>query len=124
MTADNIGCVEEAEFIFTWVKALNTSYHWDFKRNVPEGWEFLGSGSYRSTWRSPSGVAYKVQHRTGSYQNNKGEYDKILKSQKREPLPGVRLPRCSFYNSFTNSSQFSCIAFYCCLICSLNSFFT
>lgn len=97
MTADNIGCVEEAEFIFAWVKGLASQSLWEFKKNVPEGWEFLGSGSYRSTWRSPSGVAYKVQHHTGSYQNNKGEYDKILNSKEREPLEGVRLPRCSFY---------------------------
>lgn len=70
------------------------------KKNPPEGWSYLGGGSYRSTWRSPDGVAYKVQHRPRSYQTNEEEYRNSLEAEERlecEPIEGIRVPRCSFY---------------------------
>lgn len=47
-----IGCMEDA------VTAVKLSF--SNSLNLPEGWEYLGSGLYRWVIASPKGIAYKV----------------------------------------------------------------
>ncbi len=65
---------------------------------APEGWEFLGSGSYRSVWLSPEGVAYKVNHSAWDEQSE-GELAKLKEVwENQERLPALcRVPRFESY---------------------------
>ena len=72
-----VGNARDAEFIHEWVRSHMSDWcrpSDDAQENPPEGWEYLGSGSFRSVWRSPDGVAYKVQHRPNSMQSNNVTY--------------------------------------------------
>lgn len=95
-----IGSADYALFIKEQVRANMNDWSRPndyIEENPPEGWEFLGRGSFRSTWRGPDGVAYKVQHRPTSMQTNQEEYQNLQKAAKIEAPEGTRLPACSFY---------------------------
>jgi len=97
-----IGNEADARLIRDWVRAWygeekypRTTQH--MRSDPPEGWTYLGEGSFRSVWLSPDGVAYKVQHRPDSVQSNEGEYQALERARDREAPVGSRLPACSFY---------------------------
>lgn len=94
---DIIGNRRDARFILDWVSRSEKEYGRPkvaWAGSAPLGWEFLGVGSFRSVWRSPDGVAYKVQHDKGYGNNgNEQEYENLLRAQKCELPDGVRLPR-------------------------------
>lgn len=98
---EEVGNSADAAFIHDWVieeRGIRTRTTERMQKNPPEGWSFLGEGAYRSTWRSPDGVAYKVQHQYDGYgQDNEGEYSKLRQAWECEPLKGVRLPKGSLY---------------------------
>jgi hypothetical protein len=100
--AMKIGNETDARFIHDWLLArhnegesLYTTAH--IRHNPPEGWTYLGEGSYRSVWESPEGVAYKVQHHRTSFQSNEKEYECLVDAHAQEGVVGTRLPACSFY---------------------------
>lgn len=98
---DTIGNARDARFILDWVNPSGLEYGRPrvvSQGFAPLGWRYLGSGSFRSVWRSPDGVAYKVQHgvRLGS-NGNEQEYENLLKAQRCELPDGVRLPSGFLY---------------------------
>lgn len=96
----SVGNAEEARFIHQWVRSMvgeGFAPSRGVTDNPPEGWDFLGVGSFRSTWRSPTGVAYKVQHSSESHQGNELEYRVAVRLMSAEPLEGVRFPACSLF---------------------------
>jgi hypothetical protein len=69
---------------------------------VPEGWEKLGSGSYRAAYLSPSGVVYKVNHRLRDSKAQEGsnyaEMMNIIKLRKGRRIPdGWAVPDATLY---------------------------
>ncbi len=95
-----IGNYHDALTIRTWVRESGDDYlpRCSLTREAPEGWTFMGRGSYRSVWRSPEGVAYKVSHNT-RYHDQQGDEAKALKRawEEIEPLEGCRVPK---FNQF------------------------
>lgn len=83
---ESIGKEEEAETILTHVREIGLEYL------IPEGWERLGTGSYRSVWLSPSGVAYKVAHQRSYNTHQEVEVDALRRISGMEPPEGCRLP--------------------------------
>src|SRR5512139_3469767 len=86
-----IGNIEEARFIREWCYEND---HWE----SPKGWRRLGSGCYRTAYLSPSGVVYKVERCSNSYQTNEGEAGALRRYMFRKFPQGCRLPR---YQLFT-----------------------
>lgn len=96
----NIGSFEEAQEIFRWVR----SFELDYGRpkcvqdgHAPEGWKYLGRGSFRSVWLSPSGVAYKVEHSGRCGTQSSDELCSLRRAWEREPMEGCRLPQFHGY---------------------------
>lgn len=98
----NIGNYQDARFILEWVRKSPFD-EYDMRPTVveeslaPEGWKFLGRGSFRSVWESPDGVAYKVQHQTGYSSQQTDEVENLKLAWSRRPPEGCRLPK---FNSF------------------------
>lgn len=95
----DIGSGEEARQILKWVRSFEKDEgvpECVWEERAPEGWEFLGKGSYRSVWRSPTGAAYKVNHNEWDDQGG-AEIDSLIEAWKREPLEGCRIPRFNAY---------------------------
>lgn len=95
----NIGDAPEAEFILAWVRGCDTEYGRPTvveSEDAPEGWEFVATGSFRSVWRSPSGVAYKVCHAAYDRQSS-SEIANLKEAWERGVPDGCRLPR---FNAF------------------------
>lgn len=97
-----IGNDHDAQTILFWVRSHGRD-DWGRpscirKGEAPEGWEFLGSGSYRSVWLSPDGVAYKVNHSTWDDQSE-DELSALRKVWDRQAdLPAMcRVPRFERY---------------------------
>lgn len=102
---DPVGTLEEAQLILDWVEdggeGIYNRPEVVEANHAPEGWKYLGSGSFRSVWRSPSGVAYKVMHGQGYGSNgNQEEYENLREAWKKaHELPcGVRLPKGFLYS--------------------------
>lgn len=84
-----------------------TFRHWDAETNaLPDGWEFLGQGCYRTAWRGPDGYVYKVQHDTDQhvwqYTENFLEYKNFLRLGDlimSESSGKVRLARANYFPS-------------------------
>ena len=91
----NVGNFHDAQTILQWVRNHPREYGRPKcveEGSAPLGWTFLGTGSYRSVWRSPEGVAYKVGH--SSEYNQCHEEIRNLKNAWSTEIPeGVRLPR-------------------------------
>lgn len=102
---DMLGNREEAEALRTWIRGFELRYGkpsvlegWRKAKATLPGWEFLGCGSYRSVWRSPLGVAYKVQHYLNDGSNsNSREWNILKEAEKKTPPQGVRLPRAQIW---------------------------
>lgn len=99
---ETVGNAEDARFIHEWhERRFDGGFEAYAKESdAPKGWKFLGAGKYRSVWRSPEGVAYKVEHNPyrGYGQTNSEEYDKVRFAWSCDPLADVRLPRVELYS--------------------------
>lgn len=93
----DIGNYHDAQTILQWVRDHGEGEYgrpscvWD--ESAPLDWEFLGSGSARSVWRSPDGVAYKVVHDASWDRQNGNEVDRLTEAWLKEVPEGCRLPR-------------------------------
>lgn len=97
----NIGNPHDARTILEWVRS-HPAEGWRIPacvmdEHAPEGWEYVGRGSYRSVWRSPEGVAYKVGHQDSRWNQCLDEITNLKAAWERGAIDGVRLPR---FNSF------------------------
>lgn len=91
-----IGNQEEAQFIHDWWWEERHDRHGD----APEGWEYLGQGSFRIAYLSPSGVVYKVQKEGAhyTYQTNKGEHEAWRRLYFNCKMPEhTRLPKIGYF---------------------------
>ncbi len=91
-----VGNQEEAKFIHDWW----WGGYYEFSPQAPEGWEYLGEGSFRAAYLAPSGVVYKVQKDLPSsrYQTNKGEYEAWRKLYFDCKMPAhSRLPKLGYF---------------------------
>lgn len=96
----NIGNIEDAETILHWVRSSEYSYGLSSvvaEELAPEGWEYLGRGSFRSVWLSPEGVAYKVEHSDCYGCQSVIEVDNLTYAWSRQVPDGCRLPRFHGY---------------------------
>lgn len=94
----SIGNFHDAQTILHWVRSHPSRYGRPTcvtEESAPEGWSYLGRGSFRSVWLSPEGVAYKVGHE-GYRENQCSDEIANLRSAWADPrsVPdGCRLPR-------------------------------
>jgi hypothetical protein len=98
------GCVRDAriarEFHATYQKEVDRTMYGPVC--MPEGWEQLGSGSYRAAYRAPSGVVYKVNHKlhdgVRTKGNNYAEMMNIIRLRKTGAIPkGWAVPDATLY---------------------------
>jgi len=89
-----IGSEADARFILEWVKRSRGEY--GVSAEAPEGWEYIGRGSFRSVWRSPEGVAYKVNHHDRDSQSL-SEIQNLRQAWRKKAPKGCRLPRFAEY---------------------------
>ncbi len=97
----NIGNEHDAQVILCWVRE-SPREGWGvpsraLDKVAPDGWEYVGRGSYRSVWRSPEGVAYKVGHHDSRWNQCLDEVTNLKAAWEHGAIDGVRLPR---FNSF------------------------
>lgn len=98
-----IGNISDASLIRNWVRSSPKKNNWSrpdcvYQSHAPEGWEYLGSGSFRSVWLSPEGVAYKVLHSEGDYDNQQqGELDRLASAWNTELPDRCRVPKFQSY---------------------------
>jgi RIO-like serine/threonine protein kinase len=95
----SIGNEHDALTILHWVRSHPKEYGRPkcvIRGEAPLGWEYIGRGAYRSVWRSPEGVAYKVGHYDTDYQSAE-EVDKLSQAWKKGPVEGCRLPKFTPY---------------------------
>lgn len=95
----SIGNERDARTIQSWVRSSPKPYGLPQcvkYGEAPEGWEFIGRGSYRSVWRSPEGVAYKVGHDGANCQSSE-EVGNLKFAWERGAPEGCRLPKFSAY---------------------------
>lgn len=95
----SIGNARDAGVILAWVRSHRSSRYGKpdcvDSESAPEGWDFVGTGSFRSVWRSPEGVAYKVNH-SGDYDSQSGDEVMHLEfawNRQDEVPEGCRLPK-------------------------------
>lgn len=93
-----IGNKTDAEIIYSWVLGLREERNWpDYAKDgaAPDGWKYIASGSFRSVWLSPEGVAYKVEHdeRGGYSRQSANEIENLKIAWERGVPEGCRLPR-------------------------------
>ena len=93
----SIGNESDAQTILRWVRSHSGEYGIPScveHNEAPEGWKYVGHGSFRSVWCSPEGVAYKVEHGTSgwSYQSET-EVDNLKFAWEKGAPEGCRLPR-------------------------------
>lgn len=91
-----IGSMEEAKEI--WDYYTNQQYTDDFdETRSPDGWSYVGDGSSRIAYLSPSGVVYKVQ-RFADDEFNADEHVNFAYIRQSGKLPdGWRIPDSSLY---------------------------
>jgi hypothetical protein len=84
-----IGSMAEAETILTGHRA----------GSVPNGWEKIGSGEFRTAYLSPTGIVYKVERGFRKGQSNRGEYEHILELRYSEAVKesGAYIPKAWLY---------------------------
>lgn len=102
-----LGNSQDAKLIYQWVHGQRDKRDpYAYSRGsmgAPEGWEFLGYGSFRSAWRSPEGVCYKVEHYYSGWANdsdNSKEYKNWSRWSRECILPErVRLPDLTYFEN-------------------------
>lgn len=95
----SIGNSRDAETILRWVRSFDSRYGMPEcveTEQAPEGWEFVGHGSFRSVWKSPEGVAYKVNHNEWDCQSE-AEGRNLACAWREGALEGCRLPRFDLF---------------------------
>jgi len=95
----NIGNEHDAQTILYWVRSHPNVYGRPScvtRGDAPEGWEYIATGSFRSVWRSPEGVAYKVGHCEDDYQSCE-EINNLKTAWERGVPEGCRLPKFTPY---------------------------
>jgi len=95
----SIGNDHDAHTILYWVRSHPKEYGRPScvtRGEAPEGWEYVGRGSFRSVWRSPEGVAYKVGHYEDDYQSSE-EVHKLTEAWEVGAPEGCRLPKFTPY---------------------------
>lgn len=95
-----IGNADHALEILEWVHGGEQRYGRServYNCEAPLGWEYLGSGSFRSVWLSPDGVAYKVSHHDWDSQSS--TEIKLLAAAWEAGVPDnrCRLPKFDWY---------------------------
>jgi len=96
MYDNSIGNAKDAESILIWVRWTGlTRNDCEMGRipETPEGWTYVGHGSYRSVWLSPEGVAYKVNHNPRWCRQTEEELEKLVDAWEMETPEGCRLPK-------------------------------
>lgn len=97
----SIGNEHDAQTILFWVRSHPKEYGRPScvtRGQAPEGWEYIGKGSFRSVWRSPEGVAYKVDHADDPWDTqSETEVNNLGQAWSRGPLEGCRLPKFQHY---------------------------
>lgn len=97
----NIGKLEEAEFILRHLRSRPTQWgRPDILYTLngrPEGWKYINKGCDRSAWLSPSGVVYKVEHRSTYSSQNESEASRLKEVWKRPPIEGCRFPKFDIF---------------------------
>ena len=91
-----IGNVHDAQTIYSWVAESRREYDKPLcaeHKEAPLGWEYVGSGSFRSVWRSPEGVAYKVEHNDGDSCQSGDEIENLNLAWGKGAPEGCRLPK-------------------------------
>lgn len=94
-----IGNEQDARTIVEWLRSDRSDYGLPSRAaqgKAPEGWEYLGRGSFRSVWRSPEGVAYKVNHSTYDAQSVR-ELENLRRAWLKKTPKGCRIPRFEEY---------------------------
>ncbi len=97
-----LGNSQDAKFITEWARGCPDGSNRRFYGGpMPEGWKFIGYGSFRSVYLSPEGVAYKVQQYYSQYSwDNVGEYQNWQRIHRECEFPeGVRLPDLTLYEN-------------------------
>lgn len=102
-----LGNSQDARLIYSWVHESKKDPYAMGRgsQGAPEGWKFLGYGSFRSAWLSPDGVVYKVEHYYPTYggpdftSDNSKEYRNWLLWRKCELPARVRLPEVTLYEN-------------------------
>lgn len=93
----SIGNERDAQTILSWVRSHSGEYGVPScveSNEAPEGWKYVGMGSFRSVWCSPEGVAYKVEHSTTGWSYQSAHEVGNLKFAWEKDMPyGCRLPR-------------------------------
>ena len=90
-----IGNEHDALTILHWVRDHSVEYGKPYcveQESAPYGWKFIGTGSFRSVWLSPEGVAYKVTH-TDWDDQSVDEVNNLKRAWEREVPDRCRLPR-------------------------------
>lgn len=96
-----IGNSRDAEVILKWVRGHEAMYGRPScveNKEAPEGWEFIATGSARSVWRSPEGIAYKVVHNLHWDHQNASEIDHLERAWIKGVPEGCRLPKFSSFS--------------------------
>ena len=95
-----IGNEADARFIRDWYRETTGSSYGDAPRNVPEGWEYVSSGCYRSVYlHVASGAVYKIERDPGyGGQSNDDEANNLRKYRFRKMPKGCRFPRWALYD--------------------------
>lgn len=91
-----IGNEHDAQTIYFWVASQRQKYdkpRCAYQAEAPLGWEYIGSGSFRSVWRSPEGVAYKVEHNNGDFCQSAEEIENLKLAWRKGAPEGCRLPK-------------------------------
>lgn len=96
-----IGNYRDARTILEWVRGHELEYGKPScveHEEAPLGWEFIATGSARSVWRSPEGIAYKVVHSTRWDTQNSDEVDHLREAWSKGAPEGCRLPKFSSFD--------------------------
>lgn len=96
----SIGNEHDAQTIYYWVRGHENRYGKPScveQESAPYGWEFVGSGSFRSVWLSPEGVVYKVEHGYEYDYQSEEEINNLKRVWERGAPQGCRLPKFDKY---------------------------
>lgn len=91
-----IGNEHDAQTIYFWVASQRREYDKPlcaYSEEAPLGWEYVASGSFRSVWRSPEGIAYKVNHHKQYSRQSSAEVENLGRVWKEGAPSGCRLPK-------------------------------
>jgi len=70
-----LGNLEDARIIYT---------HFDTYKPMPDGWGYVGTGTFREAYLSPDGVVYKVPRAPSFSEHNRREHENYLEIRRRK----------------------------------------